>query len=78
MNRPNILYLHSHDTGRCVEPYPGGVPAPNIRRLAGEGILFTGAFNAAPTCSPSRAKSADRIEGAILIIFTPLGLNAHD
>ncbi len=52
---PNILYLHSHDTGRYLEPYGFGVPAPNLRRLATEGVLFRQAFTAAPTCSPSRA-----------------------
>ena len=52
---PNILYLHSHDTGRYLEPYGFGVPAPNLRRLATEGVLFRQAFTSAPTCSPSRA-----------------------
>src|SRR6266699_1637764 len=53
--RPNIIYIHSHDTGRYLEPYGHAVPAPNLQRLANEGILFRQAFNAAPTCSPSRA-----------------------
>lgn len=55
MKRPNILYLHSHDTGRYVQPYGHGVSTPNLQRLAEEGILFRQAFCAAPTCSPSRA-----------------------
>lgn len=53
--RPNILYLHSHDTGRYVQPYGYPVPTPQIQRLAEEGMLFRQAFCAAPTCSPSRA-----------------------
>ena len=53
--RPNILYIHSHDTGRYLEPYGHAVPAPNLQRLATQGMLFRQAFNAAPTCSPSRA-----------------------
>jgi N-sulfoglucosamine sulfohydrolase len=53
--RPNILYLHSHDTGRFVQPYGHQVPTPNIQRLADQGILFREAFCAAPTCSGSRA-----------------------
>jgi N-sulfoglucosamine sulfohydrolase len=53
--RPNILYLHSHDTGRYLQPYGHAVPAPNLQRLAEGGVLFRQAFNAAPTCSPSRA-----------------------
>ncbi|MGB3306890.1 MAG: sulfatase [Thermomicrobiales bacterium] len=53
--RLNIVYLHSHDTGRYVQPYGAGVQTPNIQRLAEEGVLFRRAFSAAPTCSPSRA-----------------------
>ena len=55
MDRPNILYLHSHDTGRYVQPYGQQVPTPNIQRLADQGLLFRQAFCAAPTCSGSRA-----------------------
>jgi N-sulfoglucosamine sulfohydrolase len=55
MARPNILYLHSHDTGRYVQPYGDRVPTPNLQRLATQGVLFRHAFCAAPTCSPSRA-----------------------
>jgi len=54
-DRPNILYLHSHDTGRYVQPYGHQVPTPNIQRLADQGTLFREAFCAAPTCSGSRA-----------------------
>jgi N-sulfoglucosamine sulfohydrolase len=54
-SRPNILYLHSHDTGRYIQPYGHDVPAPNLQKLAGQGLLFRHAFDAAPTCSPSRA-----------------------
>ena len=54
-DRPNILYLHSHDTGRYVQPYGFPVATPNIQRLADQGILFRKAFCAAPTCSGSRA-----------------------
>ena len=53
--KPNILYLHSHDTGRYVQPYGHSVPTPNIQRLADQGLLFRQAFCAAPTCSGSRA-----------------------
>jgi len=52
---PNILYVHSHDTGRAVEPYGHPVPTPNIQRLADQGLLFRRAFCAAPSCSGSRA-----------------------
>ncbi len=52
---PNILYIHSHDTGRYVQPYGFQVPTPNIQLLADQGVLFREAFCAMPTCSGSRA-----------------------
>ncbi len=55
MTSPNILYIHSHDTGRHIAPYGHAVPTPNMTRLADEGVLFTNAFCSGPTCSPSRA-----------------------
>lgn len=56
MNRPlNILYLHSHDSGRYLQPFGHAVPTPNLQQLATRGVLFREAFAAAPTCSPSRA-----------------------
>jgi len=55
VSRPNILYIHSHDTGRWVQPYGFQVPTPNIQMLADQGVLFREAFCAAPTCSGSRA-----------------------
>lgn len=54
-SRPNILYIHSHDSGRYLQPYGHHVPTPNLARLAREGILFRQMHAAAPTCSPSRA-----------------------
>ncbi len=55
-NQPlNIVYLHSHDSGRYLAPYGYPVPTPNLKKLAAEGVLFRNAFSAAPTCSPSRA-----------------------
>jgi N-sulfoglucosamine sulfohydrolase len=52
---PNIVYLHSHDTGRHVQPYGHQIPTPNIQRIADQGLLFRQAFCAAPSCSGSRA-----------------------
>src|SRR5688572_947957 len=51
----NVLYLHSHDTGRYIQPYGHPVPTPNLQRLADQGILFRQAFATAATCSGSRA-----------------------
>lgn len=51
----NIIYIHSHDTGRYIQPYGYGVETPALQRFAEEGVLFRQAFCANPTCSPSRA-----------------------
>lgn len=58
VTRPNIVYLHSHDTGRYVQPYGHAIPTPNIQLLADQGVSFRKAFCAAPTCSGSRAALA--------------------
>lgn len=55
MPQPNIVYLHSHDTGRFIAPYGHAIQTPNLQKMAEEGLLFRSAFCAAPTCSPSRA-----------------------
>ncbi|MGI8869123.1 MAG: sulfatase-like hydrolase/transferase [Mycobacteriales bacterium] len=52
---PNIIYIHTHDSGRYVQPYGHAVPTPALQGLAERGVLFRQAFSAAPTCSPSRA-----------------------
>lgn len=52
---PNILYIHSHDTGRHVQPYGYWVRTPHLQMLAEQGVLFRKAFCASPTCSGSRA-----------------------
>ena len=55
MPKPNIVYIHSHDTGRYIQPYGHAVETPNLQRFAEQGVLFRQAFCANPTCSPSRA-----------------------
>jgi len=55
VNRPNILYIHSHDTGRYIQPYGHAIDTPNLQVLAEQGVVFRKAFCAAPTCSASRA-----------------------
>jgi arylsulfatase A-like enzyme len=54
-NKPNIIYIHSHDTGRYIEPYGHAVPTPNLQKFAEQGVLFRQNFCINPTCSPSRA-----------------------
>jgi arylsulfatase A-like enzyme len=52
---PNILHLHSHDTGRYVQPYGHAVATPCLQKFAEQGVLFRQSFCVSPTCSPSRA-----------------------
>ncbi|MFW6303399.1 MAG: sulfatase [Candidatus Sumerlaeota bacterium] len=54
-SKPNIVYIHSHDTGRYIQPYGYAVPTPNLQKLAEQGVIFRQAFCANPTCSASRA-----------------------
>jgi N-sulfoglucosamine sulfohydrolase len=51
----NVVYMHSHDTGRYVQPYGNQIQTPNIQWLADQGVMFRNAFCAAPSCSGSRA-----------------------
>jgi N-sulfoglucosamine sulfohydrolase len=51
----NILYLHTHDTGRVISSYGYKVHTPNYQALIEDSLLFQQAFSVAPTCSPSRA-----------------------
>jgi len=51
----NVLYIHSHDTGRWISPYGYAAPTPHLQTLAEDGVVFRAAFSMAPTCSPSRA-----------------------
>jgi N-sulfoglucosamine sulfohydrolase len=52
---PNIIYIHSHDTGRYIEPYGHAVSTPNLQKLAEDGVLFRQNFCVNPTCCASRA-----------------------
>ncbi len=54
-DRMNLVYIHTHDSGRYWQPYGAPVCMPETMRFAEEGLLFRNAFTAAPTCSPSRA-----------------------
>ncbi|MEL3971147.1 sulfatase [Rossellomorea oryzaecorticis] len=51
----NVVYVHTHDTGKYIKPYGKQVPTPNLFSFAQEALLFSNAFNGSPTCSPSRA-----------------------
>jgi N-sulfoglucosamine sulfohydrolase len=56
MSQPlNIVYIHSHDTGRYLEPYGFRIPTPHLLDFARRGLLFRNTHSTSPTCSPSRA-----------------------
>ncbi len=78
-NRPNIIYIHSHDTGRYIQPYGYQVPTPRLQRLADQGVILRQAFCAAPTCSPSRAAlltgQSPHSAGMIGLVNRGFGLN---
>lgn len=80
MNRPNIIYFHTHDTGRFVSPYGQAVPTPNLQRLAGDGVVFRQAYAAAPTCSPSRAAllTGQAPHSAGMLGLAHRGFSLHD
>lgn len=55
MKNMNIIYIHSHDTGRYIQPFGFAVETPNLQQFAEDAVLFRNNHCAAPTCSPSRA-----------------------
>ncbi|WP_044198721.1 sulfatase [Dyadobacter tibetensis] len=57
-NKPNIVFILVDDLGYSDLGYmkqKKGILTPNIDRLAGNGMVFTHAYAAAPVCSPTRA-----------------------
>ncbi|OGJ93349.1 MAG: sulfatase [Candidatus Raymondbacteria bacterium RifOxyC12_full_50_8] len=81
MPKPNILYIHSHDTGRYISPYGHQMPTPNLDRLAREGVLFRQAYCMSPTCSPSRASlltgTAPHVNGMLGLAHRGFSLNDY-
>ncbi|RLD71241.1 MAG: arylsulfatase [Bacteroidetes bacterium] len=55
--RPNIIFILADDMGWADLPVYGNLfnEAPNLTRMAEEGIRFTDAYAACPVCSPTRA-----------------------
>jgi N-sulfoglucosamine sulfohydrolase len=51
----NLVYIHSHDTGRWIAPYGFPVATPALSRFSEQGWTLRNAHCAGPTCSPSRA-----------------------
>src|SRR4029079_13761759 len=54
---PHVVVFLADDLGWAdCSPYGGtDVPTPNMARLAADGMTFTHAFVASPSCVPSRA-----------------------
>jgi N-sulfoglucosamine sulfohydrolase len=56
-SRPNIVLFLADDLGwaDCSLYGDSGIPTPNMERLARDGMTFSHAFVASPSCAPSRA-----------------------
>ena len=53
--RPNILILMADQMAPAALPIHGGAAkAPNIARLAADGVVFDSAYCNSPLCAPSR------------------------
>jgi len=76
----NILYIHTHDTGRYIQPYGYPVPTPNLMNFSSQGVLFRQAFSMAPTCSPSRASllTGQTPHESGMLGLTHRGFTLHD
>lgn len=58
-DKPNILWLVIEDTSPILPPYGDHtIDAPNISRLAKEGVTYTNVYSPSGVCSPSRASLA--------------------
>ena len=51
----NLIYIHTHDSGRLFSPYGYDVPTDNLKEFANDSITFNNMYCVNPTCSPSRA-----------------------
>src|SRR5688572_3972215 len=56
-DRPNVVVFLADDLGWADCSVYGGkdIRTPNMARLAADGMTFTHAFVASPSCAPSRA-----------------------
>lgn len=56
-SKPNIIFILADDLGWADLPAYGNSfnEAPNLQRMASEGMRFTDAYAACPVCSPTRA-----------------------
>ncbi len=79
---PNIILIHTDDTGRYIGPYGFDIDTPRLHQLADEGIRFRHAYCAGPTCSPSRAAvmtgQSPHANGMIGLAHRGFALDAYD
>ena len=63
--RPNIVLILADDLGWSDTSVYGAdlADTPNLARLAKSGVRFTNAYSAAPVCSPTRHRTAERCCG---------------
>lgn len=53
--RPNILHIITHDTGRHIGCYGAALETPNIDALSRESLMFSNCFCTSPQCCASRS-----------------------
>lgn len=53
--RLNLLYIHTHDSGRALSPFGVKAPTPNLEAFSRTAVTFQNCYCVGPTCSPSRA-----------------------
>jgi arylsulfatase A-like enzyme len=75
VKRPNVIFILCDDLGWRDTGVYGSTfyETPNIDSLAGRGMLFTQAYAANPTCSPTRASIMTGLHPARLGITLPVG-----
>ena len=82
-DRPNILLVTTHDTGRHLGCYGvETVHTPNIDALAAEGVRLTDYFATVPICCASRASMMTgrypQSHGLMDLYFQPFNWALHD
>lgn len=53
--KKNIIYIHTHDSGRVLSPYGYDVPTQSLKAFTKDATIFREAYCVGPTCSPSRS-----------------------
>ncbi|WP_067842826.1 sulfatase family protein [Amphibacillus sediminis] len=53
--KKNIIYIHTHDSGKVLSPYGYNVPTQALESFTKDATIFREAYCVGPTCSPSRA-----------------------